>query len=213
MLVAAAIIGILAAIAIPSFTAAFDRVKATKDLSNLRQIGLGIRTYLNDKDDVLPVIDALPGIGMTGNQVIYPKYIDTRKVFQSPFDKRASVETDSAPVSYGVNSNMYLSTGINRNMSRVVSPSSTIFMAPNYNGPPGVSSSWTSLAAAAPFVRNLTPGGGAGMSIGPQRNGRQINALFCDLHAETMVFGPASTDGTFQDTTHPLGLKHWDPTQ
>jgi hypothetical protein len=51
------------------------------------------------------------------------------------------------------------------------------------------------------------------MTTGPQRNGAQINVLFCDLHAETMTFGPATTAGTFQDTTSdPLGLKHWDPT-
>ena len=213
ILVVIAIITILVGIAVPALSSALERAKVTKDLSNLRQIGIAIRTYLNDKDDVLPVINALPGIGTTGSPVIYPKYLGTRRVFQSPFDKRAAVETDSAPVSYGINSNMYLSTGINGNMLRVASPASTIFMAPNYSGDPGVGASWTSLAAAAPFVANLVPGGGPGMTIGPQRNGRQINALFCDLHVETMTFGPASTEGTFKDTTLPLGLKHWDPTQ
>ena len=70
-----------------------------------------MQTYLNDKDDVLPVISALPGIGTTASPVIYPKYIATQNVFQSPFDKRSAFETDNAPVSYGINSNMYLSTG------------------------------------------------------------------------------------------------------
>ena len=214
LLVVVAIIAILFALAVPAFRAVFDRVKATRDLNNLRQIGLVIRTYLNDKDDVLPVINALPGIGTTGSPVIYPKYIATRNVFQSPFDKRSAVETDNAPVSYGINSNMYLSTGINGNMSRVVSPTSTIFMAPNYSGNPGTSASWTGLAAASPFVANLALGGGPGMAIGPQRNGAQINALFCDLHAETMTFGPSSVLGSFKDTmSDPLGQKHWDPTK
>ena len=40
------------------------------------------------------------------------------------------------------------------------------------------------------------------MTTGPQRNGTEINALFCDLHAETMPFGPAGTAGTLQDTTY-----------
>ncbi|HEX4697321.1 MAG TPA: type II secretion system protein [Candidatus Udaeobacter sp.] len=213
-LVVVGAIAILFALLVPAFTAALDRAKATKDLSNLRQIGLGIRTYLNDKDEVLPVINALPGIGTTASPVIYSKYIATRSVFQSPFDKRPAVDSDSAPVSYGINSNMYLTTGINGNMLRVASPASTIFMAPNYNGNPKVTASWTSKAAADPFVVNLAPGGGAGMSTGPQRNGAQINALFCDLHAETMIFGPASTNGTFQDyQSDPLGQKHWDPTK
>ena len=52
------------------------------------------------------------------------------------------------------------------------------------------------------------------MTVGPQANGAQINALFCDLHAETMTFGPSSVLGSFKDTmSDPLGQKHWDPTK
>jgi prepilin-type processing-associated H-X9-DG protein len=213
-LVVVAGIAILFALLVPAFTAAIDRAKATKDMSNLRQIGLGLQTYLNDKDSVLPVINALPGIGTTATPVIYPKYVATKRVFQSPFDRRAASEADDAPVSYGINQNIYdLITG---NMVKVVSPSSTILMAPNYNGSPGVSASWTGHAATTPFVPNLAPGGGGGMTTGPQHNGTQINALFCDLHAETMTFGPNGNPaaGSFKDTmTDPLGLKHWDPTK
>jgi prepilin-type N-terminal cleavage/methylation domain-containing protein/prepilin-type processing-associated H-X9-DG protein len=211
LLIVAAIIAILAALAVPALTSALERAKATKDLSNLRQIGLLVQTYLNDNDNIIPAINAAPGIGTNAMPVIYPKYIGSKRVFQSPFDKRTPAETDSAPVSYGINGNMYTaSPGIAANMTKVVSPSATILMAPNYNGSPGVSGSWPGVATSVP---NLTPGGGAGMTTGPHQKGRQINALFCDFHAETMTFGPASTDGTFQDTTHPLGLKHWDPTQ
>jgi prepilin-type N-terminal cleavage/methylation domain-containing protein/prepilin-type processing-associated H-X9-DG protein len=215
LIVTIAGIAILLGIAVPTFTSVYERAKATKDMSNLRQIGLGMQLYFNDKDGVLPVINAAPGIGTNASPVICPKYIATKRVFQSPFDKRAASETDSAPVSYGINANMYTaSPGIAGNTARVLSPSSTILMAPNYNGNPGLAASWTSVAAAAPFVRNLVPGGGPGMTIGLQRNGTQINVLFCDLHAETMIFGPATTPGTFQDTTSdPLGLKHWDPTK
>jgi prepilin-type N-terminal cleavage/methylation domain-containing protein len=213
-LVVVAAIGILAALLVPAFSSALQRAKATKDLSNLRQIAMLMQLYLNDKDSILPVINAAPGLGTTASPVIYPKYVATKKIFQSPFDRRADSETDAAPVSYGINSNMYSTTGINGNMSKVVSPSSTIFIAPNYNGNPGVSGSWTGRTGSDPFVPNLVPGGGGGMTIGPQRNGAQINALFCDLHAETMIFGPATTAGTFKDTTSdPLGLKHWDPTK
>jgi len=214
LLVVIAGIGILLGIAIPSLNWAYERAKVTKDMSNLRQIGLGMQLYLNDKDGVLPVINLAPGIGTNAIPVICPKYIATKKVFQSPFDKRPASEADDAPVSYGVNANMYTaSPGIAGNTARVVSPSSTILMAPNYNGDPGLVASWTGVAAAAPFVPNLVPGGGPGMTAGPQRNGTEINVLFCDLHAESMKVGPAGTVGTFQDTTSdPLGLKHWDPT-
>jgi prepilin-type N-terminal cleavage/methylation domain-containing protein len=216
LLVVIAIIAILIGIATPVFTGVLDRAKATKDMSNLRQIGLIIQTYLNDNDQILPAAMTWPGT--TGTPVLYPKYIATRKIFQSPFDKRASLETDLAPVSYSINANMYVAgsatpPGIDRNMARVVSPASTILMAPNYNGNPGLSTSWTGTATNVP---NLAPGGGAGMTIGPQRGGAQINALFCDLHAETMTFGPNGSPvaGSFKDTTtDPLGLKHWDPTK
>jgi prepilin-type N-terminal cleavage/methylation domain-containing protein/prepilin-type processing-associated H-X9-DG protein len=213
LLVVIAAIGILIAIFVPALNSALERAKATKDLSNLRQIGILMQTYLNDKDGILPVINAAPGIGTSLSPVIYPKYVGSRRVFQSPFDKRAAAETDSAPVSYGINQNMYTaSPGIAGNMTKVVSPSATILMAPNYTGDPALSASWTALAAAAPYVTNL-PQGGAG-TRGPQRNGTQINALFCDLHVETMTFGPSSVLGSFQDyQSDPLGLKHWDPTK
>ena len=214
VIVVLTIIVIMMAMVYPAFTSISERAKATKDMSNLRQIGLAMQMYLNDKDGILPAIDAAPGMGTIGpppNPVIYPKYIDKggRRVFQSPFDKRAALDTDSAPVSYGINQNMYAaSPGIAGNMGKVVSPASTIFMAPNYNGDPGLIAAWTSHAAAPPYVRNLPVGGGGVMTRGPQRSGTQIDALFCDLHAETMTFGPATAAGTFRDTT-----THWDPTQ
>jgi prepilin-type N-terminal cleavage/methylation domain-containing protein/prepilin-type processing-associated H-X9-DG protein len=209
VIVVLAIIAVLMSLVYPMYTSISERAKATKDMSNLRQIGLGIQVYLNDKDSILPVINVVPGTGTNASPVIYPNYIATRRVFQSPFDKRSPSEADTAPFSYGINQNMY--DLINGNMAKVVSPSSTILMAPNYNGNPALSASWTGIAKNVP---NLAVGGGAGMTIGPQRNGRQINALFCDLHVETMIFGPATVPGTFKDTTsNPLGLKHWNPTQ
>jgi prepilin-type N-terminal cleavage/methylation domain-containing protein/prepilin-type processing-associated H-X9-DG protein len=209
LLVSLALILILLGAGVWAFQGALERAKATKDMSNLRQVGLGLQMYLNDKDGILPAINAAPGLGTNALPVVYPKYIATRKVFQSPFDKRADSETDTAPVSYSINRNIYDLIG--GNTARVVSPASTILMAPNYSGNPGAGTSWTGVATIVP---NLELGGGAMMTTGPQRNGLQINALFCDLHVETMTFGPATTNGTFKDTmSDPLGLKHWDPTK
>ena len=123
VIVVLAIIVIMMSMVYPAYTTISERAKATTDMSNLRQIGLALQTYLNDKDGVLPAINAAPGIGTDLNPVIYPKYIGkTRRVFQSPFDKRPASETDNAPVSYGINQNMY--DLINGNMTKVVSPSS-----------------------------------------------------------------------------------------
>jgi hypothetical protein len=199
----------------PAYVAVSQRAKATKDMSNLRQIGIGMQTYLNDKDQILPVSVTWPGT--TATPVLYPKYVSSRRVFQSPFDPRPSSESDvtpaSVPISYSINTKMYLTTGLNGNMSRVVSPSSTILMAPNYpagSGNPAVAASWPGNATNAPDL----PLGGAGEARGTHLAGTKINVLFCDLHTETLTFGPATTAGTFQDTTsNSLGLKHWDPLQ
>jgi prepilin-type processing-associated H-X9-DG protein len=210
VIVVIAIIAILAAILVPSLNSALERAKATKDMSNLRQIGIAMQTLLNDNDQILPVTTTWPGISTSTTPVLYSKYIATRKVFQSPFDKRPSAETNTAPVSYSINTNMYVKLGINPNMLRVVSPASTFFMAPTYAGNPGVSASWTGTTTSAPDL----PVGAPAETTGTHSNGRQINVLFCDWHTETLTFGPGTKPGTFQDwQSVPLGVKHWDPTQ
>ncbi len=209
LLIVIAVIAILATIAYPVYTGVLERARVTQDINNLRQIGLGMLTYLNDNDNTLPATTTWPGT--TTTPVLYSKYISARKVFQSPFDKRSSLETDLAPVSYSINANMYLpAPGVNRSMSSVVSPTLTILMAPTYTGDPTNIASWMGTTTSAP---NL-PVGGPAMTKGTNSNGTQINALFCDSHIETMKFGPSSAVGSFQDTmSNPLGLKHWDPTQ
>ena len=54
LLVVIVTIGILAAIAIPAFNSVFERAKATKDMSNLRQIGAATQMYMNDNNGVFP---------------------------------------------------------------------------------------------------------------------------------------------------------------
>jgi prepilin-type N-terminal cleavage/methylation domain-containing protein/prepilin-type processing-associated H-X9-DG protein len=210
LVVIAIIIG-LAAILIPSLRSALESAKATKDSSNLRQIGALMQAYLNDKEQILPTTAIWPGTSLT--PVLYPKYVGTRRVFQSPFDKRPSLETDLAPVSYSINHNLYDPTvGVSGNVLKIVSPASTFFMAPTYiagTGNPAIAASWAGTATSAPDL----PVGGGGETTGTHRSGQKINVLFCDWHTETLTFGPNSVDGTFQDTTHPLGRKHWDPTQ
>src|SRR5215216_712918 len=49
VLVVIAIIAMVAAILIPSLKSALEAAKATNDLSNVRQIGALMQSYLNDK--------------------------------------------------------------------------------------------------------------------------------------------------------------------
>src|SRR6266700_8330368 len=85
------VIAILASIAYPSFIATLERAKVVKDMNNLRQIGLATLAYLNDYSDVIPASGTWPGISTSPpgrGPGLYPKYISTRKIFQSPFDNR-----------------------------------------------------------------------------------------------------------------------------
>src|SRR5438876_1478103 len=149
VIVVLAIIVIMMSMVYPAYTTISERGKATKDMSNLRQIGIAIQTYLNDNDQILPATTTWPGTSTT--PVLYVKYIATRKVFQSPFDKRPALETDLAPVSYSINTNMFVAApGISRNILNVVSPSSTFLMAPKYTGNPTNASSWAGTTTSAP---------------------------------------------------------------
>ena len=206
LVVIAIIIG-LAAILIPSLRSALESAKATKDLSNLRQIGALMQVYLNDKDQVLPA--TATWTGTSGTPVLYPKYVGSRRVFQSPFDKRTSLETDLAPVSYSINTNMYAKLGANPSMLKVVSPAANFFMAPTYTDS-GATRTWAGTATSAPDLLV----GGTGETTGTHRSGKTINVLFCDWHTEGVTFGPSSVLGSFQDfQSDPLGQKHWDPTK
>ena len=55
LLVVIAIIAILAAILFPVFAQAKVAAKRTSDISNVKNIALGINIYLADNDDVLPM--------------------------------------------------------------------------------------------------------------------------------------------------------------
>jgi prepilin-type N-terminal cleavage/methylation domain-containing protein len=54
LLVVIAIIGILAALIVPALAKAKDRTRQTACLSNLRQIGLALRLYIDDNNDRFP---------------------------------------------------------------------------------------------------------------------------------------------------------------
>ena len=105
LLVVIATIGILAAIAVPAFNSVLERAKATKDMSNLRQIGAATQMYMNDNNGVFPGSATLTWMSqLEQNQ----KYLSSWRVLESPFDKRSTSELGDATtaVSYGINANV-----------------------------------------------------------------------------------------------------------
>ncbi len=63
-----------------------ERAKATKDMSNLHQIGIATQTYMNDNDGILPWYQRpAPWYGTTSTRCIYQKYIATQESFPVAF--------------------------------------------------------------------------------------------------------------------------------
>jgi prepilin-type N-terminal cleavage/methylation domain-containing protein len=215
LLVVMIVIGILASIAYPVYVGTQERAKVTKDMSNLRQIGLATQTYMNDNDGVFPG-SIVPAI--TWMSRLEPKYLSGWGVLQSPFDTRSPSELGDAttPVSYGINFNVY-QNNVAISADRITKPVVFILFAPAQA--PGATVSFQGTAiSAAPGVtvrgmgsnaaRSVPPGANA---IGGTQNSRtRINALFADLHAESMDW-TTFTSNTANPPSDPDGYFRWNP--
>src|SRR5437773_6252633 len=212
LLVVVVIIAILASIAYPVYIGILERAKVTKDMNNLRQIGIATQLYMNDNDG------ALPGSAtVTWMSQLHPKYLSSWNVFQSPFDIRGASETDAtAPVSYGINGNNVVGTSVDK----IASPTVFILFAPAQTQ----GSTVTFLGfgtSGAPGVRVLGIGGNQATSnpdgsaaIGGTHSTRtKINALFADLHLENMSWSGGGVTFTNNAATadDPDGALRWAP--
>jgi prepilin-type N-terminal cleavage/methylation domain-containing protein/prepilin-type processing-associated H-X9-DG protein len=200
LIVVLAVIAILMSLVYPMYTGISERAKATKDMSNLRQIGIATQTYLNDNDGVL-----FTAGGIWMNE-LHPKYLPVWAIFRSPFDKRAALEADtSAPISYGLNGNTKAGgssiAGLLAN--RIANPSAFIMFAPAQAAGTTVTFAGGT-AAAVTVYKNTNPAA----SGGTHNSRKQINALFADLHAETVLWSKFILDN---DPNDPSAALRWDP--
>jgi prepilin-type N-terminal cleavage/methylation domain-containing protein/prepilin-type processing-associated H-X9-DG protein len=209
LLVVIAVIAILIAIAYPTYTSILERARVTQDMNNLRQIGLATQTYMNDNDGTVFSTSA------SWMSQLNPKYLSAWRVLQSPFDARTPSETGTtvpvSPVSYGINANSF---GIAAD--RIFKPTAFILFAPAQESGATVSFQGTA-ADPVPDVTVLggpvgqatsAPGGTA--TAGTQNNRNRINALFADLHAETMAW-TTFTNNTADDPNDPDAKYRWVP--
>jgi prepilin-type N-terminal cleavage/methylation domain-containing protein len=219
LLVVIAVIAILIGVAYPVYTGVLERGKATKDMSNLRQIGVATQSYMNDNDGTLfppPTPSFTPPTWMSQ---LNPKYESSWATLQSPFDKRSPSEQGTnppaSPISYGVNANVY-SGGTALSATRITKPTAFILFAPAQDSSATVSfSGWATSPALGVTVKGIgsnkatsVPGGDA---IGGTQNSRKrINALFADLHCETVLW----TTFTCNNANPPCdsdGIYRWSP--
>jgi prepilin-type N-terminal cleavage/methylation domain-containing protein/prepilin-type processing-associated H-X9-DG protein len=210
MIVVLAIIAILMSMAYPMFTSMSERAKATKDMSNLRQIGLATQTFLNDNDGVL----FSSATAWSSQLQLNKKYLSVWRVLQSPFDKRSPGEAGNAttPISYGVNANIYpnvVGTLTALPASKITNPTGFILFAPaQASGAAGATVSFQGTAlSTAPGVTVAAVGGnavqsspGGNVTNGTHNSRKLINVLFADLHCETMSWTAfANTTAANQD--------------
>jgi prepilin-type N-terminal cleavage/methylation domain-containing protein len=195
LIVVLAIIAILMSMVYPMYTGISERAKATKDMSNLRQIGMATQTYMNDSDGVLPGSIIPP---VTWMSQLSPKYFSGWRGFQSPFDKRALSEagtgTPVSPISYGVNANIYPG-GNPISMTKITKPTDFILFAPAQDNSNVVKfQGWATSAAPGVRVNQAlsTPGGTA--IGGTQNNRTRINACLADLHVESLPWSTFISD-------------------
>jgi len=196
------------------YTGISERAKATKDLSNLRQIGMAAQAYMNDSDGVLfsPASSWMSQLSPGANS----KYFSAWRGLQSPFDKRAWSEAGggSSPISYGVNANIVSGTAA-LSATRIRKPTTFILFAPAQASGPTVS--FLGLGnSPVPGVTVLGGGGntatsnpGGDVTRGTQNNRTKVNALFADLHCETLSWTTFTNTGVTNDD--PDGPFRWTP--
>ncbi|SRR6266487_4902311 len=210
LLVVMVVVGILFSIAYPVYTGVLERAKVTKDMNNLRQIGVATQTYMNDSDGVL--------FTTTGSWMsqLNPKYVSAWGVFQSPFDTRSPSETGTqapvSPISYGINGVVPSIIGMSAN--KISKP--TVFILFASAQASGTTVTFQGLATDVPGATVVATAAGqatsnpGGVAIGGTHGSRQkINALFADWHSETMSW--TTFTNNVATANDPDGYLRWNP--
>jgi prepilin-type N-terminal cleavage/methylation domain-containing protein/prepilin-type processing-associated H-X9-DG protein len=205
LLIVIAVIAILISIGYPALIGALERAKVTKDMNNLRQIGTATQLYMNDNDGT---VFSTTGSWMTQ---LNPKYVTSWGIMQSAFDTRSASELGNAttPISYGINAN-----GVGIAADTIFKPTAFILFAPAEAS--GATVSFQGLATDVPGPTVLGIGGGSATTPGgpategTQNNRKRINALFADLHVETMAW-TTFTNNAPEDPNDPDAKYRWVP--
>jgi prepilin-type N-terminal cleavage/methylation domain-containing protein len=177
LLVVMAVVAILASIALPFFNTVQEKARIAQDLNNLRQLGIATQTYMNDHDGVIFLADQATTPWMKS---LHPKYLPAWNIFQSPFDGRSTVESDTtSAVSYGLNLN-----AVGLSADKIKKASLFILLAPAQSS--GTQVQFQGVSGAKVTVLRDLSDPGATATGGTQNKRTKINALFADLHCETL---------------------------
>lgn len=185
LLVVISIIAVLASIALPVFRSVQEKAHGVQDLNNLKQIGLGFVSYLNDHDDTMFSSAGLGGStwglalsGSNGNSST--NYVPDMRMFQSPFD---NTNPRNNALSYGINTYIFdnppVAGGVTlTSVTAYTHPSSLIVLGPHVT----YANNKLNFDGTTATNVTVTPGAVPGVM-----NSRQIlNVLFCDWHVSSM---------------------------
>ena len=92
LLVVIAIIAILAAILFPVFARARENARRSSCSSNLKQIALGFKQYIQDYDEKYPIIG---GADNTGWAIAIQPYLKSTQIYQCPSETAPPTNVDS----------------------------------------------------------------------------------------------------------------------
>ena len=212
LIVVLAIIAILMSMIYPMYMSMSERAKATKDMSNLRQIAMATQMYMNDNNGVFPGSATQTWMSQLE---LNRKYLSVWRILESPFDKRSTSESGdgTTAISYGINSNIYVSN-VPISADKITKPTVFIVFAPTQASTPTVSFQGlgnSAMPGVGVVAATSTPGGTA--TGGTHSNRAKINALCADWHAETMSWsgtGPAFTN-TMPTASDPDAQFRWSP--
>jgi prepilin-type N-terminal cleavage/methylation domain-containing protein/prepilin-type processing-associated H-X9-DG protein len=231
LLIVLIVIAILATIGYPAFIGALERAKATKDMSNLRQVGIATQLYMNDNNGALPGSPgSIPPVSWMSQ--LYPKYLQSWYVLISPLDNPLSprVASDNnlnSALSYGIDFNVYQSQ-VAISADKITKPTVFIVFAPAQDSSSAVkfqgTANTTSPANLAASANVTVVGIGGGQAIsspggtnpappplhGTHSSRTKINALFADWHVENMPW-TTFTSNTANPASDPDGDHRWNP--
>jgi len=200
LLVVVAILGILAAVLVPTVASSRARAVQTKDLANLRQIAQGIQLYVNDNSGAYPTMISGVGAGWEGpywtDQIspYLPREGDQAGDRSSVFYTDV-VEENHHIAGYGANSYVIAlheqdeETGEPRlrPVHAIADPAKTILVANAFRpaeNSEGIRAVWF---IKAPQVEN-DPESSDDPRPYPVHPGETFAAVFCDGHAEAISF-------------------------
>lgn len=203
LLVVIATIAALAALLLPALSRAKESARATQCLGQMRQLGLAVRLYADDHDDILPrsMHSAATHRELPWGRGIAPYLGSTQSAWTNLLNTLYHCATDKRTAAWSYGQNVYFELGPGddyegsptmwRRLASVPRPVSTILQAENAGAADHIMPNyWITLADTS--------------DVAAQRHSGRANYNFVDGHAQARRFKDVFDPATKVDAWHPL---------